>query len=457
MTEGPILSNLIRFAVPLTLTGILQFVYNAADIVVVGRFEGSNAVASVGATSSLINLIINVFMGLSIGTSVAVAQYAGAGRHKDVRETVHTSLVISVLSGAVLAAFGLIFAPRLLQAMGTPKGEVLDGAAIYMRIFFIGMPFNMLYNFGAAILRAVGDTKRPLCYLLVAGLLNIVLNVVFVVCFKMHVAGVALATIVSQLLSAVLVVLCLYRSHGSIQLHPKELRINREKLWRIARVGLPAGLQSTVFSISNVLIQSSINSFGAIAMAGNTAASNMENFVYICMNSLYQSALSFTGQNMGAGRYDRIPRILRTCVGCVLVSGVVVGGLSVLLSRPLLSLYVDSSQSAAIIEKVLYYGQLRMRILCLTYFLDGLMEAFVGVLRGMGHSLVPMLVTMVGVCCVRIVWIYTVFAAHRSLDVLYLSYPISWAFTAAAHGCCYLYARKKLPQTSPQQRTSACA
>ena len=342
MVNGPIFSNIIRFSIPLILTGMLQLLYNMADIIVVGQFESTDAVASVGATSSLITLMVNLFIGLSVGTAVMVAQYSGANKYRDIQDTVHTSIALSLVMGVCVGVFGLIFSKLFLEMMGTPEGAVLENATLYMRIYFLGMPANMAYNFGSAIMRAVGDTKRPLYYLSLAGAVNIVLNIVTVAFFGMGVAGVAIATIVAQYISAVLVLLNLIRSHGSVHLDVKALRIHGAKVREIMRIGLPAGLSSTIFSISNVLIQSSINSFGANAMAGSTAASNLENFVYVSMNSISQATLSFTGQSIGAQRYDRLVRITRVSAFVVMVTGAVLGTLVMLLSEPLLHLFTNA-------------------------------------------------------------------------------------------------------------------
>lgn len=451
MVDGPIFPNLVRFTIPLMLSSILQLLYNMADIVVVGRFESTDAMASVGATSALINLMINLFLGLSIGTSVLVAQHYGANRYRDVQDTVHTSVSLSLVMGVGVGIFGLIMSRTFLEWMGTPEGKVLDDAAMYMRIYFLGMPANMAYNFGAAILRAIGDTKHPLYYLALSGLVNVALNLLLVIVFGMGVSGVAVATIMSQYISAVLVLLNLIRSHGSVHLNLKKLRICRDKVLGILKVGLPAGLQGTIFSVSNVLIQSSVNSFGTNAMAGNTAASNLENFVYIAMNSIYQAALSFTGQNVGARKYERINKILRTSLLSTLVVGVVLGGLATLFSRSLLTVFIDVSHDPEVVRQVLDYGKLRMSIICTTYFLCGLMDVLVGMLRGMGNSLTPMIVSIIGVCCVRVMWIYTVFAAHRTLQMLYISYPVSWGATAAVHFGCYVLVHRKLLKNAAQQ------
>lgn len=438
MCNGPLLGKLLLFALPLMLSGILQLFFNAADIVVVGRFSGSHALAAVGSTSALINLLVNLFIGLSIGTNVLTAQYYGAKDKENIHRTVHTSILVSIIGGLVLIVAGVLLAAPLLELMATPD-EVLGQATLYMRIYFCGMPGMMLYNFGAAILRAIGDTRRPLYFLLTAGVVNIILNLFFVIIFHMGVAGVALATIISQALSAVLVVRCLTHLDGMCRLYLRELKIDSDKLIRIVRIGLPAGLQGAVFSISNVLIQSSVNSFGAIAMAGNTAASNLEGFVYTSMNAVYQTALSFTSQNVGAGKYRRIGQILRRCLAIVTVVGLSFGGLVVVFSQPLLGIYSTDAD-------VIAYGTRRLMIICLPYFLCGIMDTLVGMLRGMNYSVLPMIVSLAGACGLRVLWIFTIFRMNHTLFTLYISYPITWAITASVHFCCYLWVRRKFSQ-----------
>ena len=436
MCNGPLLGKLLIFALPLMLSGILQLLFNAADIIVVGRFTGSHALAAVGSTSSLINLLVNLFIGFSIGANVLTAQYYGAKDQKNIHQTIHTSILISLIGGIILIAVGVLLARPLLELMATPE-DVLDQATLYMKIYFCGMPATMVYNFGAAILRAIGDTRRPLYFLFTAGVLNVFLNLFFVIVFHMGVAGVALATIISQTLSAILVVRCLTNLDGICRLYLKQLKIYPEKLLRIVQIGLPAGLQGAVFSISNVLIQSSVNSFGSIAMAGNTAASNLEGFVYTSMNAVYQTALSFTSQNIGAGKYQRIGMILRRCVALVTIIGLALGGLVVLFHQPLLSIYSTDPD-------VISYGTVRLFIICLPYFLCGIMDTLVGMLRGMNYSILPMIASIVGVCGLRIVWIFTVFRWNHTLFTLYISYPITWALTACVHFGCYLWVRKRI-------------
>lgn len=437
MCNGPILKKLLIFALPLMLSGILQLLFNAADIVVVGKFTGSHALAAVGSTGALINLFVNVFIGFSIGTNVLVAQYFGARDEKNVQETVHTSILLGIVGGFILIVAGIVFAKPMLEWMDTPD-NVLEHAVLYMRIYFVGMPAMLVYNFGAAILRAIGDTKRPLYYLLSAGVINVVLNLFFVIVLDMGVAGVAAATVASQVVSAVLIVRCLMQSEGIYRLNLHELKLHRKKLIRIVQIGLPAGLQGAVFSLSNVLIQSSVNSFGSVAMAGNTAAGNIEGFVYTSMNAIYQTALSFTSQNVGGGRQDRIPKIIFQCMAIVIVIGAVMGNLAYQCGPFLLGIYSSDPE-------VIQFGMSRMQIICQWYFLCGIMDVAVGILRGLGYSVMPMLVSLTGACGLRVLWIFTVFVWKHSLFVLYLSYPITWIVTFTVHLICLLviWKRKK--------------
>lgn len=436
MTSGPLLKKILIFSVPLMLSGILQLLFNAADIIVVGQFTGSSALAAVGSTSSLINLFVNVFISFSIGANVLVAQYFGARDEKNVHETVHTSILLAIICGLILIVAGISLAPPMLELMDTPD-EVLGQAVLYMRIYFVGMPATLVYNFGAAILRAVGDTRRPLYYLFVAGCVNVVLNLFFVVVCGRGVDGVAIATVISQVISAALIVRCLVKSDGMYRLNLSMLKLHRQKVIQIARIGLPAGFQGAIFSISNVLIQSSVNSFGSIAMAGNTAASNIEGFIYTCMNAVYQTSLSFTSQNLGAGKIKRISRILVECLVVVFLVGAVMGFLAYTFGAELLRIY---STDPEVIENGLH----RMRVICQTYYLCGMMDVTVGALRGLGYSVMPMLVSLAGVCGVRIVWIFTAFVWSRSLFTLYISYPISWGATFVIHLICFAVVYRKL-------------
>lgn len=444
MVTGPLLGKILIFAIPLVLSGILQLLFNAADIVVVGQFVGNQALAAVGSTGALINLLINLFMGLSIGTNVLVARSYGAGKKDELDEVVHTSILTALLSGTFLVIVGLLLARPALEIMGTPE-DVIDEAAVYMRIYFIGMPSTMAYNFGSAVLRAVGDTKRPLYFLTVSGVVNVILNLIFVIVFRMSVSGVALATIISQTLSAFLVLRCLMLTDSDYKLVLSRLRIVPDKFFKMLSIGLPAGLQGTLFSLSNVLIQSSVNSFGSVAMAGNTAASNVEGFVYTSMNSIYQTSISFTGQNHGAMKVKRIGKILLMCQTIVILIGLVMGNAMYFFGSDILKLYSSDPQ-------VIEYGLRRMSIIATTYFLCGMMDVIVGSLRGMGYSIMPMLVSLAGACGFRVLWIYTVFQEYHTLQCLYISYPISWTLTFSVHFICFLVVygrlRKRIPETA---------
>lgn len=437
MLNGPLLPKILLFAGPLMLTGILQLLFNAADIIVVGRFaeNGEFALAAVSSTSSLINLLVNVFMGLSVGASVLVARLWGARDGAGVSRAVHTAIAVSVAGGVIVAAVGFFFAGPLLTLMGSPA-DVLPLATLYLRIYFLGMPVNMLYTFGASILRAVGDTKRPLYYLIIAGIVNVVLNLLLVVVFRMNsggksVAAVAIATVASQAVSMVLVILCLRRSSGPIHLDLKRLRIDGRSLGDIVRVGLPAGLQGSLFSISNVLIQSSVNSFGAAVVAGSGASASIEGFVYVAMNSLYQADLTFASQNAGAGKPDRVRRVMLCCLLSVTVIGLALGLGVLALGRPLLSVYINTSSGN--LDAILDAGMERMLVILPTYFICGAMDVMVGQLRGVGCSVIPMIVSLAGVCLFRVVWILGFFPANHTLEFLFLSYPVSWIITLSAH------------------------
>ena len=430
MTSGPLIPKILQFSLPLMMTGILQLLYNAADVIVVGNFAGHTALAAVSSTGSLINLLVNVFMGLSVGASVVIAQAYGAGDVIRMRKAEHTAMTLSLIMGIAVGVLGFVLARPMLEWMDSPP-DVIDGAALYVRIYFLGMPANMIYTFGAAVLRAVGDTKRPLYYLTISGLVNIALNLLLVIVFHMSVAGVAIATVASQVISMVLVLFCLLRSHGVIRLELPECRIDRRSLLGMVRVGLPAGLQGSLFSISNVLIQSSVNSFGSLVVAGNGVSSNIEGFVYTAMNAQYQACMTFASQNYGAGKFDRVRKTMWSCLGIVTVVGLGLGLLVYAFGAPLMSLYNSD-------PKVIEYGLVRMGIILPTYFLCGLMDVMVGQLRGVGYSVMPMIVSLAGACGLRILWIMTVFASNHTLDILYLSYPISWGLTFAIHLACYL-------------------
>lgn len=435
MTNGPLVGKIIRFAIPLALSGILQLLFNAADIIVAGRFAGSQALAAVGSTSALINLIVNLFIGLSIGVNVLVARYYGGGNRKDLHETVHTAVLISIISGVVLVFIGILLARPLLELMATPE-DVIDQSVLYMCIYFVGMPVMMLYNFGAAILRAVGDTQRPLYFLLIAGVVNVILNLFFVIVLHMGVAGVAIATVISQCISAGLVLFCLVKSNTVYRVNLKELKVYKDKLLQMVKIGVPAGIQGATFSISNVLIQSSINSFGSIAMAGSTAASNIEGFVWTAMDAFTQSTLSFTGQNFGAKKFHRITKVVWYNLALVTLVGLVLGIGAYLTGPWLLQIYSTDPE-------VISYGLERMLLVCAPYAICGIMNVMVGAMRGLGSSLTPMMASIFGVCVLRVVWIYTVFPLDRTFFMLFLSYPVTWLVTGLIEVVCFYFIRKR--------------
>lgn len=443
MVNGSLLSGTIRYAIPIMLTSVLQLLFNAADLIVVGRFCGSISVAAISATGAVTNLIVNLFMGLSIGSGVSVAHGLGGQRDAEVHRTVHTSVLAALFGGALLSVIGVCFAKSFLVLMKTPE-NVLPLSTLYMQIYFSGMVFSMVYNFSASILRAAGDTKSPLIYLSIAGVANVILNVFFVTLFHMNVAGVALATIISQGISAVLVVIALTKRTDACRLQLKKLRIYKNQLGKIIRIGLPAGIQGSLFSISNVIIQSSINSFNSDAiMSGNGAAANIEGFVYVIMDSFTQTSVNYTGQNAGAHRFDRVKKVFATCMGYVALFGLVTGFAVWFFGKPLLSIYItDSPQAVA-------YGCSRLMYLALPYFLCGMMNVATGALRGLGSSLVPMLISVLGVCVFRVAWIYSVFQIpqYHTLPCLYFSYPLSWILTLLAEVVAFIYIYRKKVRT----------
>lgn len=439
MCNGPIFGKLVLFALPIMAMNILQLMFNAADLVVVGRFSGKEALAAVGATGSIINLIVNLFMGLSVGTSVVVAQDYGARNSEAVKKSVHTSITVSMIAGILVMILGLLLCKPMLILMGTPM-DIIDLSAVYMRIYFLGVPASMVYNFGAAILRAVGDSRRPMYFLFITGVINVFLNLYFVIVQHMTVDGVAWATIISQHLSMFLILWCLIRNKVDvIRLNLRKLQMDRKKMIQIIRIGLPAGLQSMLFSISNVLIQSAVNSFGSSMVAASSAASNIEGFVATPMNAYYNAAITFTGQNMGAKKYDRIDKIAKICTILVFATWIVVGGLTMLFSRPLLSIFTSDSE-------VIRLGIIRINVLMSLYFTCGIMNVYPGLSRGMGFSMLPMLCTLVGACLMRIVWLVTVFAWFPTVFMLFICYPVTWALAGIGQVLIFFYARKKVRQ-----------
>ena len=438
MLQGPLLKNVILYTVPIILTSWLQLLFNAADLVVVGQANGSNSLAAVGATGAITNLIINLFIGLSVGAGVGVAHGLGSGDDEAVHRTVHTAIPAAIVSGIFLTIVGVALSETFLVWMDTPEeNNVLKLATLYMQIYFGGMVFNMVYNFAASILRAAGDTKSPLIFLGISGLINVGLNMIFVLACEMNVEGVALATVISQAVSAVLVVITLMRRTDACKLELKKMRFYGPQLRKMIGIGLPAGIQGSMFSISNVMIQSSINSFGDIVMSGNTAASNLEGFIFTAMNAFHQTAANFTGQNVGARQYDRVKKILWTCLGCVAVTGAALGLLLIGFGHPLLSIYISDSQ------KAIEYGLNRLLYICLAYFICGMMDVSTGSLRGMGSSIVPMIISVLGVCGVRLLWIATVFKTYHTPECLYLSYAVSWIITLVAQFIAFWMVYKK--------------
>ena len=437
MTEGPILGKLLQFSIPLIFSSVLQLLFNAADVVVVGRFAGDNSLAAVGSTGSLINLLINLFQGLSIGSNVLAANYFGAGKNKELKETVRTSILISFYSGIILTVIGVVFSKYILILMQAPE-EVLNLATIYLKIYFAGITSTLVYNFGSSLLRAKGDTKRPLYILLLAGVINVILNLIFVICFNMDVAGVAIATVISQTISAILVIIILLREKDDFKLEFKGLKINMTVFAKIVKVGLPAGFQGVMFSFSNIIIQSSVNSFGAILIAGNSAACNLEGFIYISMNGFSQGALTFCSQNLGARKIDRIRKVVWRSQFSIIVIGAALSAIFLVFGRQLLSIY---TKNPAVIDA----GMTRCWIIFTTYYLCGMMDGMANAIRGIGHSLMPVISCLVGACIFRIIWLFTIFQipAFHQPATIFISYPISWLLTFIANLIFYnVYIRK---------------
>ena len=437
MCTGPLLKKMLVFAIPLMCSSILQLLFNAVDVIVVGQFAGDHSMAAVGATSSLISLLVNFFVGISIGVNVLVSKYWATNKEKLVSETVHTAILVAGICGILLMTIGMTIAPIILGWMGTPK-EILDLAVVYVRVYFIGIPATLLYNFSAAILRSIGDTKRPMVYLIIAGISNVILNLFFVVVLHWGVFGVALATAISQILSAIFILRSLMHEESMIRLEIKKLQFSKERFLGILRIGLPAGIQSSLFNVANVTVQSSVNMFGATVVAGNSVAANIGSFIYASMEAFSQASLTFTSQNIGAGKYKRLNRVLFTALGCVTVTGLTVGIGSYLFGEQLLSLYSGNS-------KVIAAGMVRLSIVATTYVLCGIMNVLVGALRGMGYATFPMIVSLMGSCIFRIVWLQTIFRLEQfhKIETVYVVYPISWILTIVAHVVTYLVVRKK--------------
>lgn len=438
MCTGPIFKNMLLFTLPLILSSILQLMFNAVDIIVVGRFAGDDALASVGSSSSLIELLTNLFLGLTIGSNILSSRFYGAKEKDELQETVHTSIALSIISGLSLTVIGVICAPQILSWMNTPP-EIRPLASVYLRVYFLGTTATMIYNFGSSILRAIGDTKRPLYYLTIAGILNIVLNLIFVIVFHWGVCGVGISTVISQFFSAIMVIRCLIHEQNELHLDFRKLRIKREKLFQIIKIGLPAGLQSTLFSVSNVVIQSTINSFGTIMVAGDSAANNIVGFVYVGMNAFYHATISFIGQNVGAKNHERINKVLSSAVISVFLVGFFLGNTALFFGRKLLSLYTENSD-------VIDAGLIRLTFFGRTHFLLGIMNVIAGAIRGLGYSITPMIISLLGACIFRLVWLATIFQIDRfhTIYTVYLSYPISWILTIIAHVTIFYCIQKQL-------------
>ena len=439
MCNGTLMDKLISFSLPLMLSGILQLLFNAVDIIVVGRFTGRQALAAVGSTTALINIFTNLFIGISLGANVLAARFYASGKEKEMSETVHTSITLALISGLVMALAGVLLARFALNLMGTPN-DVIDQSVLYMRIYFLGMPFFMLYNYGAAILRAVGDTKRPLFFLVISGMTNAVLNLVLVIVFHMGVAGVAIGTIVSQLIASILVLRCLYTSNTSYRLYFSKLGIKTQYLKQIFQVGIPAGIQSTVINLSNALLQSSVNSFGSVAMAGYTAANNIFGFLYMSVNAVTQSCMSFTSQNYGVKKLKRMDRVLLDCMILSVGVTLTLGCGAYFFGPELLKIYTSDAD-------VIRCGVEVLAFTTVPYFCCGIMDLLPGALRGMGYSGVPMILSIIGTVGTRIVWIFGLFPAHRSLSFLFISYPVSWILTILMQAVCFCFVRKHVHQS----------
>lgn len=436
MCSGPLFVKILSFAFPIMIMNLLQLLFNAVDMIVIGRFSGSGALAAVGAAGPLINLIITLFMGLSVGTSVVVAQNWGADRPTDVSRSVHTSIFVSIIAGLIVMAVGIIFCESLLEIMGTPK-DIFYLSVKYMKIYFIGIPAAMVYNFAAAILRAVGDSRHPMYYLIITGFVNVIFNLFFVIVLHMSVEGVAWATVISQYLSVLLIMACLYRSSEPIRFVPRKMGIDKDKLKNIVKIGLPAGLQGLLFSISNVLIQSAVNSFGSTMVAASSASANVEGLFGTTMNAYYNAAITFTGQNMGAKKYDRIDTIAKICTLLIFATWIILGGGTLLFGRQLIGIYTSDPE-------VVELAMLRLNVMMIAYFTCGIMNVFPGLTRGMGYSLSPMFCTLIGACLMRIVWLATFFAWNPTVIMLFVCYPITWSLAGLGQVGIFFYARNQI-------------
>ena len=453
MIDGPILPRILQFALPLAATGMLQLLFNAADVIVVGKFSGSVALAAVGATSSLVNLIVNTFIGISVGVNILIARRVGCRDDEGIRRASHCAIALSIALGLLVMLIGLVFSRPLLEWMATPD-DILEKSALYLKIYFLGVPFTLIYNFGAAILRAYGDTKRPMVFLTVSGVINALLNLFFVIVCKIDVAGVAIATVISQVISVILVLRCLLRFNGPARIALRELRIYKDEAVRMLQIGLPAGLQTMLFNISNVMVQSAVNGFGADVVAANTASANIASFTYTAMDSVYHAAITFTSQNLGAQRYDRIRKIFWSSNAAVLIIGLPLCAISTVFGPQLLSIYISATDPAY--DIIIQAGMVRTYYTTTVYFLCGIMDACCGMVRGLGAAWLPMIVSLTGACLLRIVWIKTIFVWAHTLEILYVSYPITWFITAAVHCICFAVLWRKM-QTRLKERVAKSA
>ena len=436
MCSGPLMGKLISFALPLMLSSNLQLLFNAVDIIVVGKYSGSHSLAAVGSTTALINLLITLLIGISLGTNVLAGRYYAANDQEKMQDVVHTSMAFALLGGLVIGTLGILGSGLALRLMGTPD-TILKDALLYIRVYFLGMPFFMMYNYGAAVLRAVGDTKRPLFYLVVAGVLNAGLNMILVIVFHMGVLGVAIATVISQIVSCLFVVRCLLKTEGSYRLQFSKMKIQPAYLKPLFRIGLPAGIQSLVINFSNVLLQSSVNSFGDIAMAGYTAANNIFGFLYVTVNSFSQTCMSFMSQNYGAGKRERMDRVFWDCMALSVGVTLLLGCGVYYFGEQILGIYTPSPEVIARGMEVFLYTTT-------TYFICGIMDLIPGAMRGVGYSTVPMILSVIGTVGVRVFWIYCVFPTHHALDVLFISYPLSWAVTVLMQVVCFVFVRRRV-------------
>lgn len=436
MCHGPLFGKIILFALPLTLTYILQLLFNAADLIIIGHYAHYNAMAAVGATMNLNSLVINIFIGLSVGTNVVTARYIGANEPEKVRRAVHTSMTVALYGGIALMFIGLAVAKPLLVLMRTPE-EILSLSCTYIWICFCAIPFIMIYNFGCAVLRSVGDTRRPLFFLIIAGIVNVILNLFFVIVCGMDVGGIALATAISHGIAAGLILRTLLTSQGICYLRLKELGIDREIFSDILKIGVPAGLQSSCFAISNMTIQSSINSFGALAMAGTTAVLGLEGIVYVGSFAFHQTAISFVAQNLGARKFKRILKSLYSCFLCATIVTSVMGWAFFVFGREILTIFNPNPE-------VIDWGILRMKILFTTYGLCGIMDVASGGLRGLGYSFTSTVVSLLGTCVFRVWWVFMIFPHYQTMENLMLSYPISWFLVAFVSSALLFFIYRKL-------------